>query len=95
MEVQWRAPEGELTSARGSDADFEADNAFWFFEPANVDLVVKLVDGRGTNGKFWIFYGSMTTMEFILTVTDTQTGVVRTYYNAPGQLASGADTSAF
>jgi photosystem II stability/assembly factor-like uncharacterized protein len=95
VEVQWRAPEGELTSARGSDADFEADNAFWFFEPANVDLVVKLVDGRGTNGKFWIFYGSMTTMEFILTVTDTQTGVVRTYYNAPGQLASGADTSAF
>jgi hypothetical protein len=29
------------------------------------------------------------------TVTDTQTGAVKTYFNPQGQLASVADTSAF
>jgi phosphatidylinositol-3-phosphatase len=68
---------------------------FWFFSPDNVDLVVKVVDGRALNGKFWVFYGSLTNVQFTLTVTDTATGVVRTYNNAPGQTSSGADTQAF
>ena len=26
---------------------------FWFFDPANVELAVKVLDGRPINGKFW------------------------------------------
>jgi photosystem II stability/assembly factor-like uncharacterized protein len=69
--------------------------AFWFFDPTNLELVVKVLDGRSVDGKFWVFYGSLTNVEFTLTVTDTLTGVVKTYFNAQGQLASVADTSAF
>jgi len=69
--------------------------AFWIFDPANLDLVVKILDGRPINGKFWVFYGSLTNVEFKLTVTDTQTGAVKTYFNPQGQLSSVADTSAF
>jgi hypothetical protein len=68
---------------------------FWFFSPDNVDLVVKVVDGRSFNGHFWVFYGSLTDTQFTLTVTDTATGATKTYTNAQGQLASVADTSAF
>jgi hypothetical protein len=63
--------------------------------PNNVDLAVKIVDGRPFNGRHWVFVGSLTNVEFTLTVTDTSTGAVRTYHNAPGEQASLADTDAF
>jgi ELWxxDGT repeat protein len=69
--------------------------AFWFFAPANVELAVKVLDGRAVNGKFWVFYGALSDIEYTLTVTDTATGAVKTYHNPPGHLASVADTSAF
>ena len=27
---------------------------FWFFGTANVELVVKVLDGRALNGRFWV-----------------------------------------
>jgi len=69
--------------------------AFWFFDPTNLELVVKVLDGRSVNGKWWVFYGSLTNVEFTLTVMDTLTGEVRTYHNTGGQMASVADTGAF
>jgi hypothetical protein len=68
---------------------------FWFFDPANVELVVKVLDGRPLNGKFWVFYGALSNVEYTVTVTDTQTGKKQTYQNPSGQFASRADTSAF
>ncbi len=68
---------------------------FWFFDDANVELVVKVLDGRGVNGHFWVFYGALSNVEYQVTVTDTQTGDQRTYLNERGNLASVADTSAF
>ena len=68
---------------------------FWFFSPDNVDLTVKVLDGRAINGKFWVFYGSLTNVQFTLTVTDTTTGAQKTYTNPQGQNTSGADLLAF
>ena len=68
---------------------------FWFFDEANVEVVLKVLDGRPLNGKFWVFYGALSSVEYTLTVTDTQTGQSRTYHNPAGRLASGADTGAF
>jgi hypothetical protein len=67
---------------------------FWFFSPANVELVLKVLDGRPLNDHFWVFSGSLSTVEYIITVTDTQTGTRRTFVNPSGHLASLADTSA-
>ncbi len=67
----------------------------WFFEPTNVELVVKVLDGRDTNGRFWVFVASLTSVELTLTVTDTEAGTQKVYYNPPGHMASFADTEAF
>ena len=94
VSVSWR----NLSQAAGSGQALPiTDNtgAFWFFDPTNLDLVVKVLDGRSVNGKFWVFYGSLTNVEFTLIVTDTLTGAVKTYVNPQGQMASVADTSAF
>ena len=78
--------------------------SFWFFDTANLELVVKVLDGGGVNGDFWVFYGGLTNLEYIITVTDTEAGIIQSYYNvggtycpanAPCPLASVADTEAF
>lgn len=68
---------------------------FWFFSSSNVELVIKVLDGRGVNGKYWVFFGSLTSVEFTMTVRDSLTGRTRTYFNTSGQMASVGDTSAF
>jgi photosystem II stability/assembly factor-like uncharacterized protein len=69
--------------------------AFWFFQPSNLELVVKVLDGRAVNGHFWVFFGALSNVGYTITVTDTATSAVRTYTNPDGTLASGADTAAF
>jgi hypothetical protein len=83
-------------SGSGRTVPLTADTgAFWFFQPSNLELVVKVLDGRTINGKFWVFWGALTNVGWTLTVTDTTTGDVRTYTNPEGQQASGSDTEAF
>ena len=48
--------------------------SFWFFDAGIHELAVKVIDGRGTNDAFWVFYGSLSNVEFELTVVDTETG---------------------
>jgi photosystem II stability/assembly factor-like uncharacterized protein len=92
--VVWRAAGGTLDNGQAFPIT-DNTGAFWFFDPTNLELVVKVLDGRSVNGKFWVFYGSLTNVEFTLTVIDTLTGAVRTYFNSEGQLVSVADTGAF
>jgi hypothetical protein len=69
--------------------------AFWFFDAANLELTVKVLDGRPLNGHFWVFSGALSDVEYTFTVTDLVSSESKTYYNAPHQLASRADTAAF
>jgi hypothetical protein len=73
----------------------EDTGAFWFFDAVNLELMVKVLDGRTINGKFWVFFGALSDVDYTLTVTDTQTGHQKTYHNPGGTLASRADTAAF
>ncbi|HEY6050694.1 MAG TPA: hypothetical protein VIZ58_05545 [Thermoanaerobaculia bacterium] len=69
--------------------------AFWFLSDNNLELLVKVLDGRPLNAKFWVFIGSASGLEYTIMVTDTTTGAVKTYFTPFGSLASTADTSAF
>jgi hypothetical protein len=54
-----------------------------------------VLDGRGVNGRFWVYYGALSDVKYTITVTDTETGETKTYENAPGGLVSRADVEAF
>ncbi len=69
--------------------------AFWWFDPDNIELAVKVLDGRWSNGYFWVFYGALSNLKFSLLVTDTQTGECLEYFNPLGTFASVGDTTAF
>jgi hypothetical protein len=68
---------------------------FWFFDPSNVEIMAKALNGAAVNNEYWVFYGALSSVEYVLTARDTTAGAVRAYFNPNGQVASNADTSAF
>lgn len=69
---------------------------FWFFTAANVELLVKVLDGCPVTGHQWVFSGGLTNVEVTLTVVDGVTGASRTYVNPAGTAyAPLQDTTAF
>ncbi|MEE8522333.1 MAG: hypothetical protein V3T72_00245, partial [Thermoanaerobaculia bacterium] len=69
---------------------------FWFFDPDNWEMMIKVLDGCGFNDHFWVFASATTNVEYTLRVTDTQTGVMKEYFNPLGNAAPAiTDTGAF
>lgn len=67
---------------------------FWFFDDANVELTVKVIDGTGLNGHYWVYYGALSNVEYWITVEDTVTGESKEYHNTLGQFGSFGDIEA-
>jgi photosystem II stability/assembly factor-like uncharacterized protein len=94
VETEWRGPDGAASAAQAV-ALSDGAGAFVFFAPENPEVVVKLIDGRALNGKFWLFTGGLSSLEYRITVTDLETGASRQFTKPAGELASFADTAAF
>jgi hypothetical protein len=96
VQVFWRLADG--TSDNGQVVPyFSSDSGiFWFFGPNNWELMVKVLNGCGLNQRHWVFAAATTNVEFILRVRDTNTGIVRMYFNPLGRAADAlTDVSAF
>ena len=67
----------DYRTAAGATGDGQAyplttdSGYFWFFDDANVELVIKVIDGCGYNNRYWVFAGGLTNVETHLTVRDT------------------------
>jgi hypothetical protein len=76
-------PESEVNTAHlvrfGDDAAY-----LWFFEPANIEAVVKVIDGCSLNDRIWVFTAGLTNIRSSLFVTDSQTGIVHSSVNPQG-----------
>jgi plastocyanin len=95
VEADWETASGR-TGAGHSVAITEEAGYFWFFDPDNVELVVKVLDGCAIDSSTWFFGAGMTHVGVRVRVTDTLTGDVRTYsspVNAP--FAPIQDTRSF
>lgn len=96
VEIEWRDFSGGV--GPGSVAPLGSDDSglFWFFSPNNWEMLVKVLDGCGITGHFWVFAAATTNVEYTLRVTDTETGTVKEYFNPLGQASPTiTDTSAF
>jgi hypothetical protein len=95
VRAAYRTPQG--TTANGTAVSLtNTTGYFWFFSADNVEIVVKVVDGCSFNSRKWVFVGGLTNVSVEVTVTDTQTGIIRMYdnpLNAPFQ--SVQDLTAF
>ncbi len=95
VEVEWEDFAGNRGSGQavpGSDGS----GLFWFFGSDNWEMLVKVLNGCRLNDRFWVFSAATTNVEYTLRVTDTQTGVTKSYFNRLGRSAPAiTDTSAF
>ena len=90
-----RAPFNHGAAAAQPVAASERTGLFTFFNPTNVELAVKMLDGRALNGAFWHFFGALSDVEYWVTVRDTADGTSRTYHNPPFEICGRGDTRAF
>jgi hypothetical protein len=97
----WKDPSGPAQGAGGAIQLGDDSGAFWFFDPGNVEVTIKILDGKPVNGHFWVFIASMTNVEFTITVTQCPTNpligapcVEKTYRNPPHTNRNYLDTAA-
>ncbi|MXW00271.1 MAG: hypothetical protein F4X59_00160 [Holophagales bacterium] len=98
VQVHWTDPDVAGNFGSGGAipvATSDESGLFWFFDPANLELVVKVLDGRVLNGHYWVFYGALSDVEYWVTVRDTVGGLNRTYHNPPKQVSGKRDLEAF
>ncbi|HEY4594769.1 MAG TPA: hypothetical protein VIJ02_00095, partial [Thermoanaerobaculia bacterium] len=95
VKAAWTAPGSG--SGAGQAVPLTTDTGyFWFFDPTNVETIVKVLDGCGFNQRYWVFAGGLTNVQTVITVRDTRTGVSKTYTNPQGTpFQPVQDTSAF
>jgi hypothetical protein len=95
VDVTWHTSDGK--KGTGNPVALTGDTGyFWFFNSSNVEMVIKVVDGCGFGGHYWVFAGGLTNVRTTITVTDTMTGKFRTYINPQGvPFQPIQDTSAF
>ena len=93
--TQWGAADG--STGHGHAVNLTANSGyFWFFDAANIEMVVKVLDGCSSNRNYWTFAAGLTNVFVTTTVTDTYSGATRTYTNQQGTpFAPIQDTAAF
>ncbi len=83
VDVTWKTPDGH--TGAGQAVPLTADTGyFWFFDAANVEMVIKVLNACGYNSRFWVYAGGLTNVQANVTVTDTMTGAAKTYINPQG-----------
>ncbi len=83
VRASWAKPDGETGDAVSWPLTGDT-GLYWFFEPSNVEMVLKVLDGCALNGHRWVFAAGLTDVGVTMTVTDTETGEAKTYENPAG-----------
>ncbi len=92
IQVDWSNP-GNGTSGHGGAVGLsDLTGAFYFTEKSNLELLTKLID---FGDRIAFFYGTLSDLEYTITVTDLATGARNTYHNPPGNFCGGLDDPAF
>ncbi len=94
--LDYRTSAGVPERARLSASGTDNSGLFYFTNPSNWEMLVKVLDGCPVNQHKWLFYAATTNVDFTLTVIDTQTGQSKSYANPQGLAALPVqDTVAF
>jgi hypothetical protein len=90
--AEWRNPGDGSGGQAGAVPLSNLTGAFWFGDRNNLEVMAKILD---LGGRIDFFYGTLSDLEYTLTVTDTATGAVKTYRNPAGTYCGGLDDAAF
>jgi plastocyanin len=69
---------------------------FYFEQSSNIEMLIKVLNACSFTPNYWVFFAATTNVELFVTVSDTQTGKTRVYFNPLNTAALPVqDTSAF
>jgi hypothetical protein len=97
VSMTWKTPDGQTGPARPIALGSPESALFAFFNLANWEVLVKVLDGCAINGHRWIFLAAATDVEFTLTVADLEGAAPPYVRTSPAGLFTLplADTAAF
>jgi hypothetical protein len=96
VSVRFTAPNKPTAQGKSVPTSSADSGLFWFFSPANWEVLVKVLDACAISPNFWVFLSANTNVAFNVTVVDMLTGRTRNYPSAQGHIADTvADTAAF
>lgn len=96
VRTHWRAFDGDNGAGPTVPGSSPDSGLFWFFQEDNWEALVKMVNACSFNDRYWVFSAATTNVEYTLTVTDTESQTVKSYFNPMGNPAAAVtDTSAF
>jgi hypothetical protein len=78
--VTWRNPFNNDSGIGGAAPFTDFSGFFWFTDPANLELMLKVLE---LDGVIKVFYGQLTDLEFQLTLREVATGLTKVYSNGP------------
>jgi hypothetical protein len=95
-EVDWKTARG-LAGTANVVVTSDTSGLVSFFDPGNFEMIVKVLDGCSESPpRFWVFLAAATNLRYLVTVTDTQTGAVKAYFNPLNHSAAAVtETGAF
>jgi fibronectin type III domain protein len=97
VHVDWRIASGDTGAGQVVPVTSDDSGLLWFFDANNWEMLVKVLNGCTLSPpRYWVFFAATTNVQYTVTVTDTQTGAVKVYFNPLNNSAAAVtDTSAF
>ena len=96
VKVDWSTAGGGEGSASTVPGGTNNSGLFYFFEPNNWEMLIKVLDGCAINGHHWVYSAAATDLGLDITATDTATGAAWTFEKRPGPPAPAiTDSKAF
>jgi hypothetical protein len=90
--VTWMNQYNGTSGKASAQALSDLTGAFSFTDASNFELLFKMLN---FGDRVAVFYGTLSDLQYMATVTDTLTGQVKTYVNPPGHYCGGLDNNAF
>jgi photosystem II stability/assembly factor-like uncharacterized protein len=96
VRVAWKDFSGNVGDGHVVPGSSSKSGLFWFFQPTNWEMMVKVLDACSFSNRFWVFSAATTTVEHTLQVRDTVTGRTVEYKNPAGKPSPAVtDTGSF
>jgi hypothetical protein len=92
VRVHWRNPFDGTSGEGGAAPLSNLVGTFYFTDRNNVELMTKILQFPD---RLAFFYGALSDLDYMIEVTDTASGAVKTYQSTPSRLCGGLDNSAF
>ena len=91
-EVDWVDPQDK--NGRGRSFPLGVDTgAFWFFDPDNLELLIRISEPQAD--QFDVEISALSNVAYMVTITDTVTGAAKEYSNPAGTFGTFSDEGAF